>query len=280
MLSIAADLLVAFYRFWHGTLHLPGAGALLRFAAQRIAPLQNYRVTVPGIGTLPLDFRMDYAYACTNFLLLQEAHPEEGLVTALTAHASPHMVFWDVGANIGVITENLIRTCPNATFCLFEPNPDLTKRLTSLFSAMSNVTVSGVALSDKTARARFNIIPADSSLSTLCATDDDRAVGLEVELQTGDDFLAAHPGCAPSLIKIDVQGHEVEVISGCTNLIATHGPVIVFEHLFLNDDQLKALVPRRYELFYLDDQTGALSPVLDRHKSHNAILLPTGKTFA
>jgi hypothetical protein len=93
-------------------------------------------------------------------------------------------------------------------------------------------------------------------------------------LQTGDDFLSTHPASIPSLIKIDVEGHEVEVLKGCQKLIATHHPVIVFEHLFLSNDSLKSMTPPGYDLFYIHDKSGALSPVLDRSCSHNCILIP------
>ena len=273
MSRLISNWLVGFYRLWHGTLHLRGAGALLRWCAQWLEPLRNFPLTVPGIGTIPLDFRMDYAYTWTNFLL-QDAHQEEGLLTVLASHASPKMVFWDVGANIGLISGNLIRAFPSASFCLFEPNPELTSRLHSLFSAKHNVTITEVALSDQNTRTRFNIVPGHTSISTLLPAQDARAEGIEVELQTGDHFLATHPSSAPDLIKIDVEGHEMEVLRGCQAVIALHRPVIVFEHLFLSDEDLKALVPPDYALFYIEDKSGALSLELDRCHSHNAILLP------
>jgi len=271
-----SDCLVGFYRYWHGALHLPGAGALLRFCARWILPLQNFPVTVPGIGTIPLDFRKDYAYTWTNFLL-NDPPEEEGLLTVLASHASPNMVFWDVGANIGLISGNLLRSFPSAKFYLFEPNPDLTRRLTSLFTAMSNVSITETALSDRNARARLNIVPRHSAISTLSSTQNAGAIGIDVELQTGDHFLSTHSESAPDLIKIDVEGHEVEVLQGCQKLIATHKPVIIFEHLFLSDDSLKSLVPPGYDLFYIHDKSGVLSPNLDRRCSHNAALIPSGK---
>jgi FkbM family methyltransferase len=219
---------------------------------------------------------MDNAYCWTNFLL-NESHPEEGLLILLSSHFLPNTVFWDVGANIGLISGNLLRTFPSATFCLFEPNPDLTRRLRSLFSTKSNVSITETALSDRNTRARLNIVPGFSSTATLSATQNADAIGIEVELQTGDHFLSTRPASRPDLIKIDVEGHEVEVLHGCRELIATHKPVIVFEHIFLSDDALKSLTPSGYDLLFIHDKSGACSPVLDRRYSHNAILIPSGK---
>jgi FkbM family methyltransferase len=176
-----------------------------------------------------------------------------------------------------LVSGNLFRAFPSATFCLFEPNPDLTRRLVRLFSTKSNVSITETALSDRNARARFNIVPGHSCTATLSSTQDANAVGIEVELQTGDHFLSNHPSRIPNLIKIDVEGHEVEVLHGCQKLIAAHKPVIVFEHLFLSEDALKSLALPGYDLLYIHDTSGALSPVLDRRFSHNAILIPSGK---
>jgi FkbM family methyltransferase len=276
MVRIIADGLVGFYRFWRGKLHLPAAGSLLRFSSRWILPLQNYPMSVPGVGTIPLDFREGDAYCWTNFLL-NEPHPHKGLLILLASRFSPNTVFWDVGANIGLISGNLLRSFPSAKFYLFEPNPDLTRRLTSLFTAMSNVSITETALSDRNARARLNIVPRHSAISTLSSTQNAGAIGIDVELQTGDHFLSTHSESAPDLIKIDVEGHEVEVLQGCQKLIATHKPVIIFEHLFLSDDSLKSLVPPGYDLFYIHDKSGVLSPNLDRRCSHNAALIPSGK---
>jgi FkbM family methyltransferase len=276
MLVMISEALVAFYRFWHGYLHLPGSGALLRFCAPWLRPLREYPTQVPGIGTLQLNFQMDYASAWTNFLL-GEHHAEEGLLAILRSRFSAGMVFWDVGANIGLISASMLLSFPSATLCLFEPNPDLAARLNQLFSSKPNVFVNEMGLSNRNSRAGFNLVPGHTTTGSLSSSSDRDAFGIEVELQTGDHYLSAHPEKIPNLIKIDVEGHEIEVLEGCRNLIAAHGPVIVFEHIFMENDSLAGLVPPGYEIFYIHDTDGRLSPVLDRTCSHNAILLPAGK---
>ncbi len=273
MTAFFAAGLVGFYRFWHGTLHLPGAGKLLQWFSRRVKALQHYPLQVPWLGTMPIDFRMDYAFIWTNFLLNEPQHTE-GLLTVLKKYASPQMVFWDIGANIGLISGNLYRSFPSATFCLFEPNPDLTQRLVSLFSAHPNAHIVEAALSDRNARGQFSIVPGESGTATLLPTGNAEAVSVEVKLLTGDQYLAEHPSFIPRLIKIDVEGHEVEALRGCRELIAQHRPVIVFEHLFLTDEAIRYLVPAHYEISYIHDVTGECSPVLDRRCSHNALLIP------
>ena len=269
-----ANGLVGFYRFWHGRLGLKGAGKLLHVTAPFVRALQNYPLTVPGIGVIPVDFRNDYAYSWTNYLLNEE-HPEEvGLFAVLETVCFEKMVFWDVGANIGLVSGHAFRQFPSATFCLFEPNPDLASRLKLLYSERPNVLVSEVALSDQKGRAQLHLDSDKTSTATLSGGLTSASGKLDVGLETGDQFASDHGAAIPDLIKIDVEGHEVEVLRGCRELIAAHRPIIIFEHLFLSDEAIQAVVPSGYDIFYIDDKTGALSPTLHRWYSHNSLLKP------
>jgi FkbM family methyltransferase len=274
MSRFMADCLVKLYQFWHGTVRVKGAGKLLRLSAQWITALQDYPVAVPGIGTIPLDFRNDYAYSWTNYLL-DEGHQEEaGLFIVLGSLCSLKTVFWDVGANIGLVSGYAFRRFPAATFCVFEPNPDLAKRLKQLYSEKQNVLVTEVALSDRNRRAHLHFNSDTTTTATLSEGNAPTSEKIEVALETGDHFLSNHPASIPNLIKIDVEGHEVEVLRGCQELITAHRPTIIFEHMFLSDEAIQALVPPGYDIQYIDDKTGALSPTLHRWYSHNSILRP------
>src|SRR5678816_1915218 len=64
--GILARALVGFYKVWHGSLRLPGAGFVIRRLSQRLRGLQNFPLEVKGIGTVGVDFR-DYS----GFLWMQ-----------------------------------------------------------------------------------------------------------------------------------------------------------------------------------------------------------------
>ena len=44
-----------------------------------------------------------------------------------------------------------------------------------------------------------------------------------------DAFLAARPTLVPDLVKIDVEGHEGDVLAGMRTMLAEHGPALVIE---------------------------------------------------
>lgn len=269
----SAARLVAFYRFWHGTLRLPGAGRLLRRAARRLPELQSFPLTVPGVGSVRVDFRDCSAYFWIN-TLLGEPHQEDGLIAFLKQHFSPDGVFWDVGANIGAVAASLFQSFPAASFCLFEPNPALAPRLSGLFEAQRNVLVLPQALSHQTGTAILAAPPGESPIARL--HEHATAPGIEVPRTTGDRFASDHPHLGPTLVKIDVEGHEPSVLAGMKAVIARCRPVIAFEHMFLDDARIASLVPHGYRLAFIGDADGALSHTLDRSRSHNAALLPAG----
>ena len=58
------------------------------------------------------------------------------------------------------------------------------------------------------------------------------------EIVTGDEYLQSHPKVVPGLIKIDVEGHEPDVIKGITRILSLHKPTLtieVFKNLWESD---------------------------------------------
>lgn len=267
-----ASLLVRLYGWWHGTLGLRGAGLMLRRLAPSIRGLQRYPLEIPKVGTVTVDFRDCSAWFWVN-KLLGDAHQDEGLIIFLRRHFGANGIFWDVGANIGVITASIFQSFPTATYCAFEPNPQLGTSLKDLFQSHPNVIVYSEALSDENGVA-FLKIPTGSSAIARLGTDNSEETGTRVVKITGDSFMASNPRLRPTLIKIDVEGHEPAVVKGMKHLITTCRPIVAFEHLFLTPEEIRALFPESYKLYFVDDLTGELSQTLDPARSRNSVLIP------
>jgi FkbM family methyltransferase len=134
----------------------------------------------------------------------------------------------DIGANIGNHT---------AFFCdwarqvlAFEPNPPIFNRLVSLIgeNRLSNVTPYRLGLSDIEAELDFYTTPGAAGMSSLEASPQSVRAGT-VPVRTGDDVLRENRVANVDFIKIDVEGHEREVLTGLKDTIANSRPIIVAE---------------------------------------------------
>ncbi|MBI3878947.1 MAG: FkbM family methyltransferase [Verrucomicrobia bacterium] len=269
-----SDLAVAFYRVWHGTFHLPGSGWLLRRLAKIFARLREYPLVVAGLGTAELDFRDTSAYSLLN-VTLGERDEHRALFTAAEKFLRPGAVFWDIGANVGVVAAHFAqpRFGLAAIHC-FEPNPAPLKTLTGLFRNHPVARVHGFALGAADGRAPMNLSTDGSSVGSLHHLPSHAGGSIEIVVRAGDRARAELGLPAPNLMKIDVEGFEPEVLAGLAQTIAEARPVIFFEHIFLTDDQLRALVPPGYELWFLLDDGRATEDFARRNGTRDGILCP------
>jgi FkbM family methyltransferase len=130
----------------------------------------------------------------------------------------------DVGANIGDFTAAALYLYPSAHIFAFEPLPGLCRKLTNRFSGCP-VDIHRVALSDRDGTADFNLTAASTLSSLLKPTDtlasilsDGRVATAVTPIQVRtarlDTVLSLAPCSRPTLMKIDVQGTELQVLLG------------------------------------------------------------------
>jgi FkbM family methyltransferase len=136
----------------------------------------------------------------------------------------------DVGANIGHMTSNMAITAgPNGKVIAIEPHPSIFSELQyNIASWKQNthaapVVAHNLALSDYTGLAQL-VVPSDfdenRGISHLSGGDAERnlqEVYHEVRVSTLDAVLGA--GLQISFLKIDVEGHELQVLRGARRLM-------------------------------------------------------------
>jgi len=136
--------------------------------------------------------------------------------------------FIDVGANIGWYTLVAARALAERGHVhSFEPDPAHVAKLSAnvAVNRLANVTVNELALSDRTGTATLHLNTlnrGDNSLLPL-STREGSAI---VKLGRLDDY----PGLSrerPIVIKIDVQGTEIDVLAGARKLLDSHPREIV-----------------------------------------------------
>lgn len=137
----------------------------------------------------------------------------------------------DVGANVGYLLEAMVASCPRGRHVAFEPVSFLADRLRVRFP---QVEVHAQALADAPGRTTFSVVPAKPTRSgissTLDLTVDAEVQEIEVEVATLDEELPAD--YRPALVKIDVEGAELEMLLGAQRTLATHRPVLALEHQY------------------------------------------------
>lgn len=157
-------------------------------------------------------------------------HPPGDLITSLVPFGRNAV---DVGANRGVYTCWMAKRA--AVVDAFEPQPDLARYIRS--ARLNNVRVHEIALSDQAGTARL-LVPSDDALARLAssdAADVPDAVQAQPELGTTKELpvktltLDSFGLLDVGFLKIDVEGHELAVLRGADETIATNRPIVFIE---------------------------------------------------
>lgn len=133
----------------------------------------------------------------------------------------------DIGANTGLTGAMLARYCQHVY--LFEPNPAMEQVIYDTNAGSHNLTV----LMKAVARSSGEITVYSAGQNNMSAVAKEQSNPISVPCISVDDFCRESK-VAPSVIKIDVEGVDAEVILGGAKTIETHLPVIFFEHPLLN----------------------------------------------
>jgi FkbM family methyltransferase len=143
-------------------------------------------------------------------------------------------IFVDVGANIGLITLNVLAELPKTIIYAFEPGPhqySLFKKTIEANNLNDRVFLNNKALSNKQGRSRFAVhetkhSSGDGFLFTGRAKS---ARYIFVDCQTLDDWWKINNKKNIKLIKIDTEGSELMVLEGAEKVIENCQPFIVLE---------------------------------------------------
>lgn len=140
-------------------------------------------------------------------------------------------LFIDVGSNKGAFLFLASKILQPDLIFGFEPNPMLFNKIRNVFK---EIKIFNCALSDKTGSAVLTIPyteqQPDDSLGTLNTSEvNNNAFNFKVELKTLDTCTTEFGSKIPGLIKIDVEGHELDVLKGAEALIKKHQPILIVE---------------------------------------------------
>lgn len=140
----------------------------------------------------------------------------------------------DVGANVGVALLCLLSIDRKRKYVGFEPNISSAYVIEQIIklNSLSDHYIIPVGLSDKTEIASFKYNYSTDVSGTV--KEGFRPNGMycyekKVILQRGDELIGDQKFNNISMIKIDVEGAEVEVLRGLRNSIKKYRPFVIFE---------------------------------------------------
>ncbi len=179
-------------------------------------------------------------------------------------------VFIDVGTNKGEYAYYAEKLINPKNIYLFEPEKKLNKYLKAIFS---DCQIFDFALSDKKGIHQFKIPlingVADNCLSSLEVNNKEdnetEAIIYKVKTDKLDNFVEEKK-IRPTLIKIDVEGHELSVLKGSEHTISKHHPTLIIEieqrhHKDINIDSVfESFKQKGYNCYYYSKKQSQLFP--------------------
>ncbi|MEA2495161.1 MAG: hypothetical protein QOJ29_3072 [Thermoleophilaceae bacterium] len=170
----------------------------------------------------------------------------------------------DVGANRGQFAVFAARRFPSATILCFEPLAPARAKLEAIVGDLREARVFQVALSDSAGDREMHVTRSDDSSSLLAPTERQVEASLsgatevgvtQVEVDRLDSILDIADIERPALLKIDVQGAELDVLRGAEGVLGGFDEILVecsFVELYsgqaLADDVAAFLVERAFRL--------------------------------
>ncbi|HVW19981.1 MAG TPA: FkbM family methyltransferase [Opitutaceae bacterium] len=166
-------------------------------------------------------------------MVLTSGFYESEVIEALRGELRPGAVLWDIGANFGLVAVTAARLEGAAQVVAFEPNRTEFRRL-ARHAAMNRcrIGLANCALSDVSGKMAFQPGPAQNSGMGRLGNDPDPRFGFQeqVPVATGDGLIQDGLQPAPTVVKIDVEGHELRALQGMAHALAhPRCRLVVFE---------------------------------------------------
>ena len=133
----------------------------------------------------------------------------------------------DIGANRGQFSLAVRGYARKARVIAFEPHAEAATVFKRLFKGETKVTLHQVAIGPESGETTLHVAAADDSSSLLPITTlQNRLFPGTFEIRTEivkvgrlGDFVGSEEIVSPAMLKLDVQGYELEVLRGCEEML-------------------------------------------------------------
>lgn len=158
---------------------------------------------------------------------------EKGLLHVIDNLIGPGDIVVDAGANIGLISVFCgLRVSKSGLVIAFEPHPETAQilRRNIAINQLNQVQVFERALGSKPGTAKiYSNLQINRGAASMVDFKEG-APSFEIQVDVLDDVLSRIQQEKVNLLKIDVEGFEMEVLKGAQNLLSKEdGPILVIE---------------------------------------------------
>lgn len=190
---------------------------------------------------------------------------EHGVGPALRDHLDAGGTFFDIGAHIGyysVLAGELVGDTGQVV--AFEPLPSNAERIREQAELNDiSIRVEEIALADRTGKAELSVPERRYNTTIVGADTAERLLTAPV---TKLDQWVTDNAVVPDVVKIDVEGAELEVLEGMTETMQQHRPTIVCEvegrERERTEEILSTMERQGYELLKLPERESYTVPEL------------------
>lgn len=187
----------------------------------------------------------------------------------------------DIGANVGDVTLAALDTYPECNVICIEPVKRTFSTLSENLKYFSKrVHLYNIALSDHSGNEEINLMTFDGANSILPQSEFHKHFNPHVKeldketiiLETLDDFSSKFPAQKIDIMKIDVEGYELNVLKGGKKFIENNVDTIIIEIALMRDESWKN--QSIFEIFNILNEMGfRLVNVMDLCHAPDDVLL-------
>ncbi len=199
-----------------------------------------------------------------------------------------NFAYFDIGSNVGL--RSVYALSEKRPTVLFDPNPEVSKICQQMIvlNDFKNYKIEQSGVSDSEGQLSFYISSSAymSSFDKEHAAKDKIVAEIKIPVTTINLYLKANPQYQPKIVKIDVEGFEINVLKGATDMLTNYKPALLIEILDTTDNRkaiLDYLASFSYEAFYLfNKNVGMLESAISSNpkQNHNYLFIADGELKA